>query len=53
MENQAIKRKVGLIAITGIGKLSNNRLFECGRRVADLGKAINSAGSRIGYASYA
>jgi hypothetical protein len=46
MQNQTIKRKVGLIARTGIGNLSNNRVFECGRRVADLGKAINSTGSR-------
>src|SRR6202022_4908196 len=46
MENQAIKRKVGFIARTGIGKLSDNRVFECRRRVADLSKAINSASSR-------
>src|ERR1700681_3975346 len=46
MDEQTVERKVGLIAGTEIGKLGDNRVFECSRRVADFSKTINSAGSR-------
>jgi hypothetical protein len=46
MKDQTIQRTVGFSAGTRIGKLRDDRVFECGRRVADFSKAINSAGSR-------
>src|ERR1019366_4595485 len=46
MENQTIKCKVGFFARAGIGKLSDSRVLECGRGIADFSKAIDSAGSR-------
>jgi hypothetical protein len=45
MEEQIIKRKVGLIAGTGIDKLGDGRVLERRRRIADFSKAVNSAGS--------
>jgi len=38
MDEQTVERKVGLIAGTEIGKLGDNRVFECRRRVADFSK---------------
>ena len=48
MDQQAIQRKVGLIAEAGCFQFDDDGVLECRRGVADFGKTINPAGTRKG-----